>query len=431
MDTNRTVLTFNGVNGRTGEYLLPGRTAEQLAAAALEEVIPSQLASELREKHRLVNEGHYGVPYGYDASKLEEVGWGIIAPTTVSPAVLEALNPLIELRRAQAGAKKEHYFRQFVGPARTGSNGERLPRAYRPGETKDEFLAYHGMGPGLADPERVPYYLLFVGSPEEIPYSFQYQLDVQYAVGRLWFDTPEEYASYSRSVVAAETGKVVLERKAVCFGTENEDDAATSMSASDLVAPLAAGLPGMLSPGAPTWTVDLVRGAGQATKARLAELLGGRRTPALLFTASHGMGFPVGDPRQMPHQGALLCQDWPGPRRHCGEIPTDHYFAADDVGSDATLLGTIAFHFACYGAGTPLLHDYPRNALRTADVVAPRPFVSRLPQRLLGHPRGGALAVIGHVERAWGCSIRWEDAGRQIQAFENALRALMAGAPVG
>jgi endonuclease G len=81
--------------------------------------------------------------------------------------------------------------------------------------------------------------------------------------------------------------------------------------------------------------------------------------------------------------------------------------------------------------GTPRLDDFPANALRTADVVAAKPFVSRLPQRLLGHPKGGALAVIGHVERAWGCSILWEDAGPQIQAFEDALRLLMEGAPVG
>jgi DNA/RNA endonuclease G (NUC1) len=425
------MLTFNGINGRTGDYLMPAQTVEQLVAAARGEDVPEQLKSELAAKRRDATEGSFGIRFGHDASNIQEAGWGIIARENVSPAVLEALKPLIDLRKAQAGAKKEHYFRQFTGPARTGTSGQRLPRGYRAGETKDEFLAYHGRGPGLADPEVVPYYLLIVGSPEEIPYSFQYQLDVQYAVGRLWFETLEEYANYAQSVVTAETGKVVLPRKAVFFGTENPDDPATGMSAHDLVAPLAADLPGTLSSGSLPWSADLVRGDGQATKARLAALLGGAETPALLFTASHGMGFPADDPRQMPHQGALLCQDWPGPRRHRGEIPHDHYFAAEDVGSDARLLGTIAFHFACYGAGTPRLDDFPSNSLRTADVVAPRPFVSRLPRRLLGHPKGGALAVIGHVERAWGCSILWEEAGRQIQAFEDALRLLMEGAPVG
>ena len=255
------------------------------------------------------------------------------------------------------------------------------------------------MGPGLADPERMPYYLLLVGNPEEVPFSFQYQLDLEYAVGRLWFETAEEYASYAQSVVAAETGKVVLPRKAVFFGTENPDDSVTRMSARDLVAPLATGLPSMLSQGSLPWSMSLLRGEGQANKACLAALLNGPDAPALLFTASHGVGFPADDPRQLPHQGALLCQDWPGPRRHRGEIPPDHYLSADDIGSDARLLGSIAFHFACYGVGTPRLDDFPANPLRTADVVAAKPFVSRLPQRLLGHPEGGALAVIGHVER--------------------------------
>ena len=53
-------------------------------------------------------------------------------------------------------------------------------------------------------------------------------------------------------------------------------------------------------------------------------------------------------------------------------------------------------------------------------------------QRLLGHPRGGSLAVIGHVESAWPCSIRWPGIEEpQIQAFEDALTSLLQGERVG
>ncbi|MGD9317993.1 MAG: hypothetical protein PVG56_14240 [Anaerolineae bacterium] len=405
-------LVFNGIDGESGDYLLPPMTAQQVSKLAQGEELDEGHQKELKNWYDRVTQEHLGPKEGVDPKKLNETGWGVIFAFDDQekvPAIKEALGELLEHRKAKAGERYREY---------TGAD------ALRPDESKSAFLARHGMGPGPADPDKIPYYLLIVGDPETIPYRFQYQLDVQYAVGRIHFDTLEEYAQYARSVVMAETGQVALPRQAVFFGVENRGDRATNLSAKELVGPLADKMAG----DQPDWNIQ-THLAEEATKAQLAQLLGGDQTPALLFTASHGMGFPLGSPRQLPHQGALLCQDWPGPGS--GRISEDFYFSGDDLASDAKLLGLLAFHFACYGAGTPLLDDFAHRAFKERKPIAPHPFVANLPRRLLGHANGGALAAVGHVERAWGYSFMWARAGAQLTVFESALKRLMEGHPIG
>jgi hypothetical protein len=410
-------LVFNGINGTTGKYLLPEMTPQQLARIALGESWDARELSELKWWYHRTTDATFGPVEGVNPKDLGQSGWGLIMPANADPAILEALGELRKHRRAQAQAGgSDHYYREF-----TDGQG------YRPGDSKQDFLSRHKAGPGPANPENVPYYLLIVGDPESIPFSFQYQLDVQYAVGRIWFDNLEEYASYARSVVAAETGKLTLPRKAAFFAPQNPGDRATKLSATELVPPLAQ----KLQAKGKDWEVDATAVEDAATKERLGRLLGGEETPALLFTASHGMGFPNGDPRQLQHQGALLCQDWPGPLSWNQAIPEAHYFSADDVGSEARVLGLIAFCFACFGAGTPRMDDFTRQAFRDPTAIAPHAFLARLPQRLLGHPKGGALAVVGHVERAWGYSFMWAGAGRQLDTFEGTLLRLLKDHPVG
>jgi hypothetical protein len=131
----------------------------------------------------------------------------------------------------------------------------------------------------------------------------------------------------------------------------------------------------------------------------------------------------------LDYQGALICQDWPGP--YGGGIRREHYLAAEDIGDNASLLGMINFHFACYGAGTPFNDEFYKLYNKTRAPIAPYAFLARLPRRLLSHPKGGALAVIGHIERAWTHSFKWSTSQEQTTDFSEVLYQLMDGYPVG
>jgi hypothetical protein len=435
-DPDEGLLAFNGLNGATGGYLRAPASVADLSRLARGEKIDREHLDDLKARRAAEDPAarkHLGVAEGIDPKDLAQAGWGVIFPADPAlydPAIREALAPLLDLRREQATRRDARLYQEYVGD-----------RGYQPDESKTAFLRRHGAAPGPVKPQNAPYYMLLVGGPDVIPYDFQYQLDVQYAVGRIAFDTPEDYARYADSVVRAERGEVALARRAAFFGVANPGDKATRMSATQLVAPLA----DWARQDQPDWTIDAIAPEA-ALKARLARLIGGDDTPALLFTASHGMGWPSGHPRQRAAQGALVCQDWPGPAWTEGLHPP-FYFAGEDVASDARLHGLIAMHFACYGAGTPHTDDYAapgadQAADQAADpgadsgadgpgIIAPRAFVASLPQRLLAHPRGGALAVIGHVDRAWSQSFRWKGAGAQLQTFQSTIKRLMEGYPVG
>jgi hypothetical protein len=402
---------FNDVSGATGEYLLPSLTPRQIAAIAANEPFDLDEVTELKKRWVGMSEAHYAPIYGVDPDDLAEAGWGVIFAPDVTDAEKEALSPLLKLRKEQADTLYQDFPCQ---------------KAYQSDDSKQSFLGRCKAGRGPVDPRKVPYYLFIVGSPESISYRFQYQLDVQYAVGRLHFDTPEGYARYANTVVDAEKANFHRPREVTFFGVRNRADRATQLSADHLIKPLW----GHVAQAEPSWNTEKSLLGDQATKTNLASLLGGENTPALLMCASHGMGFLNGDPRQLRHQGAILCQDWPGPLKHSGPIPEEFYFAADHVADQAQLQGLIAFFFACFGGGTPKMNDFAHLAVGPQTVMAPHSFVAALPKRLLGHTQG-ALAVVGHIERAWSYSFLWDRAGDQLAAFQSTIRALLNGERIG
>ena len=402
-------LIFNGINAETGDYFFPTLTPRQASQAVMHGLASKADQATLAWRAARAK-GHLGVMEGIDPKNLAEAGWAVLIGEGVPPEHLEALQPLFALREKQAGDRFKRY------SAADGTH-------WKQGQSKNDWLIERKAGAGgLVNPTKVPYYVLLVGSPEQIPFEFQYQLDVQYAVGRIHFDTADEYANYASSVIAAEKGEIALARRAAFWGPRREDDKPTKLSSTLLVKPMhewAAGL----SNG---WTNDYYE-PERSTRAQALDLLGGKDTPAFLMTASHGACRFMNSPGQLEQMGALVCQDWPGKDK--GKEFRDCIVAGEDISADAKLAGLIAMTFACFGGGTPAINEFPSPNWPAQ--WSEKPFLAALPKRMLSHPKGGALAVIGHIDQAWDLSFRWPASAPQLETFQSTVLRLMEGHPVG
>jgi hypothetical protein len=406
------LLYVNGIDVDTGNYAFAPRSIDDIARQVSAHPGTDAFGNVHGDKPR-----SFALPFDMDPKKLDSSGWGIMFHEETPQKVRDALEPLMALRRTQAPER----FKVLD---------------YKKGEQARDWYARRGLAPGSIDPEIVPYYLLLIGPPDQIPFEFQYLLGVDYAIGRLSFDAPEDYERYARSTAAYESARSVPNGKEVSYwGTRHLGDPATDLSASMLIDPLANGIAG--TAGALKQAINDTVGYGRklrlgddATKASLLETLHGPKPPAMLFTASHGMALRSGQAAQPAAQGALLCQDWPG----FGSVRAEHFLAATDIADDANVNGVVALLFACFGAGTPEADQFLMDLSQAgkAPQLAPQPFVAALPRRLLAHPNGSALAVIGHIDRAWGFSIQSPKvSGPQIGTFRNSVGSILTGERVG
>lgn len=407
---------LNGINGATGEYLAPPLTIAQAAQWIKREPHDAAAVRWLKHVWRQVSQLHWGLPVGIEPADVRQAGWAIVFCDDEHDAVKKALTPLIE-----------HRSRQIADDSKV------KVLTYHHAETRSEWLGRHGTAAGSVEPRKVPYYLLLVGSPARMPFSFGHLLGVEYAVGRLHFNNSDHYSSYVESLLAYESDEAVPNAKeAVYFAPGHRSDAATQQSSDLLAAPLAFGRPEMEEKHGVArrlgYRTHAIFKEG-ATKAALRSVLSMRDAapPAFVFTASHGIGWPSGHPNQRAAQGALLCQDWPG----SGTVGPAHYLAATDISPDFNLHGMMTFHFACYSAGTPSHDRFTLVPGQPPSQIADEPFIASLPQAMLSHARGGALACVGHVERAWAYSFVSPHAGTHLLTFQNAIARILSGQPVG
>jgi hypothetical protein len=410
----RQLIVANGISGVTGHYAVEPRPLKALARALKKTPAHAPAPGHVIQRGEKLKHRSFtrALPWGVEPHDVSRAGWAVVFHDSEDAAVRHALKPLIDHRRRQVG---------------DDSRVKEL--SYQTGESASAWLARHDVSWHNVTPEKVPYYLLWVGSPANVPFAVTHEIDSDYCVGLLHFDTAAEYGRYAASVVDYETAAGAgTAREVVYFGTRHPFDDATALSADWLIGPLTNGTASdpAVAPQLKFRQRVLV-GPDATRQALLNELEGAATRPAVLFTASHGMVWPSGDSQQLPAQGALLCQDFPG----FGAVQPSHFVAGADVPDTARVHGLIAFHFACFGGGTPHEDLYAFDLGQEVPTIAPEPFIAALPRRLLAHPRGSALACIAHVERAWGSSITGVAASPQIRAFQRSLATLLVGKPAG
>ena len=366
------LIYFNGVDGVTGQYLVPPLSLTEAAAKARGRPTDASLKGWFgRLRDSLL--GHRGLPFDIHPTDLARAGWGIVFAADTPAEVRSALEPLISHRGRQV-------------PADRCKSLE-----YRPGEALRDWLKRHGVYTGNVAPLKIPYYLTLVGDPSAIPFEFQYLLDIEYAVGRLAFDRPDQYRQYAEAVVDYETaGTPPTEREVDFWGTRHPADRATQMSADCLHRAALRGCAGGRGQEAepPIATVSQFRSrfsrADDATRANLSEIIHKRGQPVLL-TASHGMGWPKG------HENQLAAQARFSVRTGLASARSSHRNTWPRLTWRMTrrVHGMVAFHFACYGAGTPAVDNFLNDRGHGPIPIAEKPFIAALPQRLLSHPQGG------------------------------------------
>ena len=275
---------------------------------------------------------------------------------------------------------------------------------------------------------RRPFYFLLVGGPERLSFKFQSFLDMAAAVGRLDFDSVDDYAAYAAKVVRLETAAApATKREALFFATDLGPRDPTYYSKRYMVDPLAAHARGKQG-----LEVRMLAGS-QATKHALLSSLASAR-PAVIYSASHGFA-AANQPEDVRRRinGSIVCQ------RTGSERNVDEYaFGAGDVPDREPFLeGAIFFEFACYGYGTPaeseFAHWLPELDRRNSE----SDFVAALPKRLLAHPRG-PVGFVGHLDVALLNGFTDEEAPDikeawhpRLDPFASALDSLLRLQPVG
>ena len=322
-----------------------------------------------------------------------DIGWGVVLPDREGMSDedkalgRDAPQPIQDLLSARGDAPVFRY--------RSDLRTDKLARYFPEGGRQDPEIGLTTFGVAKG---RLPFYLLIVGSPAEIPWSLQFSLNRRHHVGRL--DLPPQglanyVAALSNNWAGLDTNPTLPLVWSVNF------DAMTQLMEAAIVTRVTAALFGdaEIADG-----VNWLKG-DEATHAKLIDALSETR-PSVILTSSHGKTGPLEDESSM---------------RNALGLPVD----ADRQTLDVEALlsawspgGAVWYAQACCSAGSNdgtsyegLLEEGSEADLVVRAVGELGPAVAPLPTRLLA-AENPLRAFIGHVEPTFDWTLLAGDTGQ-------------------
>ncbi len=327
----------------------------------------------------------------------KRVGWGLVLPARPgSGADLSRADdvpePIGRLAAARSLTGKPLVLRHRPG------DFDHLYRYYD-GETRPHQLPTTGDGPRGAGRGELPYYLLLAGSPAELPWDLQLQLNHVAFTGRLDLDQ-HGAGNYVDMALGGWASAAIDSTSPLMWAVQHQPGDITWLMRQGLAERALA-----------AWRTDPQIGDravglrdGDATCAGLTAALGERR-PGVVVTTSHGMTGSDSDPAW---DGGTLGR----------LVDADHALLDPDrLLADWSPDGVVWYALACCSAGGSgrnqfdgLLEPDSRAARAVERVAGLGPVSAELPRALLGAARP-ARAFIGHVEPAFDWTLRRADTG--------------------
>lgn len=370
-----------------------------------------KLASDTKRRPRGTG-GVLGVPDEVPLSnwRHEEIGWGLILRD--GAAIPE---PLQELLKSRPGSPVLRYVPGIMTHLLNQAADVDIPIISGPA--------------GIKEPSSLPFYLLIYGSPADVPWELQQQLNKKFYVGRLDLEG-QALENYVAALINEWSDSAADIQQAMAWSTVQDSDGITTLMRT------AVGEQVVLE-----WQTDtnqtfhdqivFLDGAkAPASAAGLIDTLQSRH-PALIVTTSHGKTWPLSKPQEMKEQLGLLVDQ-----------------SGKEIEPSALLAGwqpdgAVWYAHACCSAGSSerTQFDDQFSALIPAGsdvdqilkgVAKLGSLTAPLPKALLGAKKP-LRAFIGHVEPTFDISLRDVGTGQHLTGLlRTALyREIYKSKPVG